>query len=39
LPKTTIAATPSAGWDFATGWGSLNFLGLYNYTKTSGKNP
>jgi subtilase family serine protease len=31
LPGTSIAATPAVGWDFATGWGSFNFAGFYNY--------
>ena len=31
LPGTTTAATPAVGWDYATGWGSLNFSGFYNY--------
>ncbi len=39
LPGTKIAATPAAGWDFATGWGSLTFSGLYNYIKSSGILP
>lgn len=39
LPGTTIAATPAAGWDYATGWGSINFGGLYSYIKSSGKIP
>jgi len=39
LPGTSTAATPGTGWDFATGWGSLNFGGLYSYIKSSGKNP
>ena len=39
LPGTSIAATPAAGWDYATGWGSLNFGGLYSYIKSSGKIP
>jgi hypothetical protein len=39
LPGTSVAAKPAAGWDFATGWGSLNFGGLYNYIVTSGATP
>ncbi len=39
LPGTTTAATPAIGWDFATGWGALNFGGLYNYIIASGINP
>lgn len=39
LPGTTVAATPAAGWDFATGWGSLNFGGLYNYITSTGTKP
>lgn len=39
LPGTSTAATPAKGWDFATGWGSLNFGGLYSYIKSSGINP
>jgi subtilase family serine protease len=29
IPGTTVTTNPAAGWDFATGWGSLNFNGLY----------
>jgi hypothetical protein len=39
LPGTSTAATPAAGWDYATGWGALNFGGLYSYIKSSGINP
>lgn len=39
LPGTRIAATPTAGWDFATGWGALNFSGLYSYIESSGTKP
>jgi subtilase family serine protease len=39
LPGTTTAATPAVGWDYATGWGELNFGGLYTYIKSSGINP
>lgn len=39
LPGTSTAAAPAAGWDFATGWGSLNFNGLLQYILTSGKKP
>ena len=37
LPGTSTAATPAAGWDYATGWGSLNFYGLYQALVTAGK--
>ncbi len=30
LLGTSTPATPAAGWDYATGWGSLNFDGLYH---------
>lgn len=30
IPGTTVSAVPTPGWDFATGWGALNFEGLYN---------
>ncbi len=39
LPGTSTAATPAAGWDYATGWGALNFGGLYTYIKNSGTLP
>jgi hypothetical protein len=39
LPGTSTAATPGAGWDFATGWGALNFGGLYSYIKSTGTIP
>ena len=26
----TLAAVPAVGWDYATGWGSINFAGLYS---------
>lgn len=39
LPGTSTPAKPAVGWDFATGWGSLNFGGLYSYIKSSGKAP
>ena len=39
LPGTSTAASPAAGWDYATGWGALNFGGLYSYIKSSGTNP
>jgi subtilase family serine protease len=39
LPGTSTAAKPAVGWDFATGWGALNFGGLYSYIKSSGINP
>ncbi|MDR3689720.1 MAG: protease pro-enzyme activation domain-containing protein [Fimbriimonas sp.] len=39
LPGTSTAATPAAGWDYATGWGALNFGGLYNYIKSNGTIP
>jgi subtilase family serine protease len=39
LPGTTTAASPATGWDYATGWGALNFSGLLNYIKTSGTTP
>lgn len=39
LPGTTTAATPAVGWDYATGWGELNYGGLYTYIKSSGINP
>lgn len=29
IPGTSITANPAVGWDYATGWGSLNFQGLY----------
>ena len=37
LPGTSTAATPATGWDYATGWGALNFGGLYSQYVTSGK--
>ncbi len=37
LPGTRVAATPAVGWDYATGWGALNFGGLLNYIKSSGQ--
>lgn len=39
LPGTSTAAKPGTGWDFATGWGTLNFGGLYNYISSSGSKP
>jgi subtilase family serine protease len=39
LPGTSVAATPAAGWDFATGWGALNFGGFYSYIKAHGTIP
>jgi subtilase family serine protease len=39
LPGTSTAATPAAGWDYATGWGSFNFYGFYEYIVSSGKVP
>jgi subtilase family serine protease len=39
LPGTSTAATPAAGWDYATGWGSFNFAGFYNYIVNSGIIP
>jgi len=39
LPGTSTAATPAAGWDFATGWGAFNFGGLVTYIKNSGTLP
>lgn len=32
LPGTSTPTPPGPGWDFATGWGSLNFAGLLDYT-------
>jgi len=29
VPGTAVNCLPGLGWDFATGWGSLNFNGLY----------
>jgi hypothetical protein len=37
LPGTSTAATPAAGWDYATGWGALNFGGLYQALVAAGK--
>jgi subtilase family serine protease len=37
LPGTSTAASPAVGWDYATGWGALNFGGLYNQFVASGK--
>ncbi len=39
LPGTSTAASPTTGWDFATGWGSLNFGGLQSYILSSGTKP
>lgn len=39
LPGTSTAATPAAGWDYATGWGALIFGGLESYIKSSGTLP
>jgi hypothetical protein len=36
IPGTTVAANPAVGWDFATGWGSINFAGLYSALVASG---
>jgi kumamolisin len=36
LPGTSIAATPATGWDYATGWGSINFSGLYTLLSAHG---
>lgn len=36
IPGTTVAANPAVGWNLATGWGSLNFAGLYNALVSSG---
>lgn len=38
LPGTSTAAVPTAGWDFATGWGAINFDGLY-HSFLGGKRP
>jgi subtilase family serine protease len=32
----TVAASPAAGWDLATGWGSVNFAGLYSALLAAG---
>ncbi|HWA83126.1 MAG TPA: S8 family serine peptidase, partial [Fimbriimonadaceae bacterium] len=37
LPGTRIPALPTRGWDFATGWGSPVWAGLYGYMFLSGK--
>ncbi len=37
LPGTSVAATPATGWDFATGWGALNYDGLLQALIASGK--
>ena len=29
IPGSSITAKPGKGWDYATGWGSLNFNGLF----------
>lgn len=39
LPGTRTAASPAVGWDYATGWGALNFGGLYNYIVSNGTKP
>jgi subtilase family serine protease len=36
LPGTSTAATPAAGWDFATGWGSVEYSGLESALVTAG---
>lgn len=39
LPGTSTAAKPAVGWDYATGWGSLNYGGFESYIKSSGTLP
>lgn len=36
LPGTSTAATPAAGWDYATGWGSLKFSGFESALVSAG---
>jgi hypothetical protein len=37
LPGTSVAASPAVGWDYATGWGSIEYSGLLAALIAAGK--